>query len=115
MVNKSYIPQKGDLVFLNFNPQSGHEQSGLRPALVISPGRYNERMGLALVCPITSRMKGLSFEVALPAGKKINGVILADQLKSIDWKARTATFVEKVSPLLLGETLEKILPLLLEE
>ena len=79
---KRYIPDRGDVVWLEFAPQAGHEQAGKRPALVISPAAYNGRVGLALLCPITSQKKGYPFEVALPAGMKLQGVILADQIKS---------------------------------
>ncbi len=98
---------------LNFNPQSGHEQAGFRPALVISPKPYNSIMGLALVCPITSKRKGLSFETPLGNTLKIKGVVLSDQLKSIDWRAREAKFIEKCSPNTFQEVIEKILPLLI--
>ncbi len=89
-----YVPDRGDLVMLDFTPQSGHEQAGRRPALVLSPSRYNAAAGLALVCPITSRQKGYPFEVALGKSGPVTGVILADQAKSVDWRARQA---EKVA------------------
>jgi mRNA interferase MazF len=81
-------PDRGDLVWLDFDPQAGHEQRGRRPAFVVSPRAYNGAAGLALCCPITSRVKGYPFEVALPSGGPIAGVILADQIKCLDWKAR---------------------------
>ncbi len=83
-------PNAGDLVWLTFNPQAGREQAGRRPAVVLSPAAYNKRSGLALVWPITSQVKGYPFEVALPHGLPIAGVILADHLKSVDWRARRA-------------------------
>jgi len=92
MVNKNkkiYIPDRGDIVWLEFNPQAGHEQAGLRPALVISPAAYNSLVGLALMCPITSKIKGYPFEVLIPKKFKINGAILADQIKSLDWRTRS--------------------------
>ncbi len=84
------VPRRGDLVWLDFTPQSGHEQAGRRPALVLSPEQYNAKVGLALVCPITSQVKGYPFEVAIPHHAKVSGVVLADQVKSLDWKARRA-------------------------
>lgn len=89
MIRKqAYVPERGDAVWITLDPQAGHEQAGRRPALVLSPAAYNERVGLALLCPITSQVKGYPFEVALPAGLKVSGVVLADQVKSLDWRAR---------------------------
>ena len=84
---KAYIPEPGDIVWLEFNPQAGHEQAGHRPALVLSQRAYNEKTGLGIFCPITSKVKGYPFEVLLK-GKKISGVILSDQVKSLDWRAK---------------------------
>jgi mRNA interferase MazF len=103
----AYIPQKGDLVWLNFNPQTGHEQSGRRPAIVVSNAKYNEKTGLALFCPITSREKSYPFEVKI-RNSKIEGCILSDQIKSLDWKARYVEFINKVEADTLQETLLKI-------
>jgi len=86
----AYVPDRGDVVWITFNPQAGHEQSGRRPAVVLSPKAYNGKVGLALLCPITSQIKGYPFEVAIPDGLPVNGVILSDQVKSLDWKARNA-------------------------
>src|SRR5437660_9952142 len=83
-----YVPSRGDAVWITLNPQAGHEQSGRRPALVLSPSAYNGRVGLALLCPITSQVKGYPFEVTLPHGLPITGVVLADEVKSLDWRAR---------------------------
>lgn len=91
----SYTPDRGDIVWLDFNPQLGHEQAGTRPALVISPSSYNDKSGLMLVCPITSKVKGYPFEVRIIT-KKIDGAILADQVRSLDWRARQPTFGERV-------------------
>ncbi len=85
---RSYIPERGDLVWLDFDPQAGREQAGRRPAVVLSPREYNKRSGLALLCPITSRIKNYPFEVRLPAAVDVRGVILCDQIKSLDWSAR---------------------------
>ena len=93
---RPWAPDRGDLVWLDFDPQAGHEQSGRRPALVLSPVAYNERTGLALCCPITSRVKGYPFEVALPPGIEIDGVVLADQLRSLDWRARHAAVLARL-------------------
>jgi mRNA interferase MazF len=103
-----YTPERGDIVWLNFTPQSGHEQAGRRPAVVISPAAYNKKVGLALFCPITSHVKGYPFEVALPKNSKIGGVILADQIKSLDWQAREAKFITKLRPVVLEDLLRKI-------
>src|SRR5215218_2502163 len=92
------VPDRGDVVWLDFNPQTGHEQAGRRPALVLSPVAYNRKVGLALVCPITSQVKGYPFEVQMPEGTEVAGVILADQVKSLDWRARRAKVVERVEP-----------------
>lgn len=84
----AYVPDRGDLVWVQFTPQAGHEQAGHRPAVVVSPAAYNRLLGLALVMPVTNRAKGYPFEVPIPGGSAVSGVILADQLKSIDWRAR---------------------------
>ena len=94
----SWTPERGDVVWITMNPSIGHEQSGRRPALVISPGSYNGKVGLALLCPITSQAKGYPFEVALPDGLPVRGVVLADQAKSLDWRTRGAEFLCKVPP-----------------
>jgi mRNA interferase MazF len=103
-----YIPERGDIVWLNFNPQAGHEQGRRRPALVISPRVYNEKVGLALVCPITSKVKGYPFEVPLHVSAKVSGVVLADQIKSLDWQVRKAEFVCKAPDDIMEEVLDKI-------
>lgn len=101
-------PGRGDVVWLEFQPQAGHEQSGRRPALVLSPRDYNAKTGLALVCPITARVKGYPFEVALPEGGPVAGVILADQIKSLDWRARKAKMAGRVSGPVVDEALAKL-------
>lgn len=90
---KSYVPERGDIVWLDFDPQVGREQAKRRPAVVLSPSAYNGRTSLALCCPITSHVKGYPFEVALPAGLKVQGVALADQMRSLDWRARKAVYL----------------------
>src|ERR671919_55878 len=91
-----YTPERGDAVWISLNPQAGHEQAGRRLALVLSPAAYNGRVGLALLCPITSQVKGYPFEVPLPAGFPVAGVVGADQVKSLDWRARQATRIGTV-------------------
>lgn len=109
---RRYIPERGDLVWLHFTPQAGHEQAGHRPAIVLSPRLYNVKSSLALFCPITSQRKGYPFEVALPDHLPIKGVVLADQLKSLDWSARQARLAAKVSVKTMEEVLAKVLALL---
>jgi mRNA interferase MazF len=104
-------PERGDVVWLQFNPQAGSEQAGHRPALVISPKSYNQRVGLALVCPITSRIKGYPFEVELPQGTGTEGAILCDQIKSLDWRVRNAKRIGSVPPPVMQEVTARILAL----
>ena len=85
-----WIPARGDVVWITMNPTVGHEQSGRRPALVLSPAAYNGKVGLAILCPITSQVKGYPFDVQIPEGLPVEGVVLADQAKSLDWRARGA-------------------------
>jgi mRNA interferase MazF len=105
------VPERGDVVWLQFTPQAGSEQAGHRPALVISPKSYNQRVGLALVCPITSRIKGYPFEVELPRGMETEGAILCDQIKSLDWRVRNAKRIDSVPPPVLQEVTDRILAL----
>jgi mRNA interferase MazF len=107
MVNKIYIPERGDIVWLDFNPQLGHEQRGRRPALTVSFKAYNEKIGLALFCPITSKVKGYPFEVELEL-KKIRGSVVSDQIKSLDWRERNIEFIEKIGDKKMEEVIEKI-------
>ena len=106
--SKHYVPGRGDVVWLEFTPQLGHEQAGHRPALVISPKSYNGRVGLALFCPITSHVKGYPFEVEFKTDGKAKGAVLSDQLKSLDWKARQAKKFDSVSEEIMLEVLAKI-------
>jgi mRNA interferase MazF len=99
-------------VWLQFSPQAGHEQAGHRPAFVISPEAYNRKTGLALVCPLTTQVKGYPFEVVVPPGLKAKGVILSDQIKSLDWKARHATLLGRGDATLTAEVLAKAMTLL---
>jgi mRNA interferase MazF len=108
-----YIPDRGHIVYLNFDPTKGHEQRGHRPALVLSPSSYNAKSSLALFVPITRQQKGYPFEVLLPPDLQIQGVILADQIKCLDWTVRNAQFVETVLESLVEEVQAKIGPLIL--
>ena len=102
-----YVPERGDIVWLDFNPQAGHEQAGKRPAIILSDSTYNARIGLCVVCPITSKTKGYPFEVGIN-GKRISGVVLSDQIKSLDWQQRHISFIEKASRSALDSVVENI-------
>lgn len=108
----AYIPQRGDVVWLTFDPQAGHEQAGRRPAVVVSPATYNGKVGLALLCPITNQAKGYPFEVAIPTGLAVKGVILSDQIKSLDWRVRNAEFIARLPDSVMVEVLQKLSTLL---
>ena len=105
-------PDRGDLVWITFTPQAGHEQAGRRPAVVLSPRRYNARAGLSLCCPVTNRSKGYPFEVPLPEGLGIEGVVLADHVKSLDWRARQVERAGRVPEATLTEIVGKLSALL---
>ncbi|GHV85765.1 mRNA-degrading endonuclease [Spirochaetia bacterium] len=107
MVNNNYIPDRGDIVWLNFNPQTGHEQKGKRPAIVISPKEYNRKVNLGLFCPITSKEKSYPFEVKI-ANEKIIGVVLSDQIKSLDWTKREIEYIIKATEEETSKVVEKI-------
>ncbi|MBI2858768.1 MAG: endoribonuclease MazF [Chloroflexi bacterium] len=109
---QSYVPQCGDLVWITLNPQAGHEQAGRRPAVVLSPRNYNSKTGLAILCPITSQIKGYPFEVLLPSGLPVTGAILSDQVKSLDWRARNMELICVLPTATTSEVLEKLLTLL---
>ena len=104
----AYVPERGDLVWLRFDPHAGHEQAGRRPALILSPGSYNGKVGLAIACPITSRAKGYPFEVLVPAESGVEGVVLADQVKSLDWRAREAEPIGRMPARVTEEVLGKL-------
>jgi mRNA interferase MazF len=108
----TYTPDRGDVVWITLNPQAGHEQAGRRPSVVLSPAAYNARVGLALFCPVTSKEKGYPFEVRIPAGLPVAGVVLADQIKSLDWRARQAELVARLPLQTTQEVLQKLLVLL---
>jgi len=112
VVAGAYIPDAGDLVWLTSDPQAGHEQRGRRPALILSPRIYNQKARLAIACPITSQAKGYPFEVPLPAGGKISGVVLADHVKNLDWQARRVVFEAKAPADILTDVRERLRVLL---
>jgi mRNA interferase MazF len=112
VVARGYVPETGDLIWLDFNPQAGREQAGRRPAVVLSPRAYNQKSSLAIVCPITSQVKGYPFEVLVPEGLSIGGVILADHLKSLDWRVRHAEKAGRLPQDVCEEVLLRIGPLL---
>ncbi len=107
-----YLPERGDVVWLDFQPQAGHEQTGRRPAVVLSPRSYNGKVGLALLCPITTRLKGYPFEVAVPAGCGVKGVILSDQVKNLDWRARRAEFICRLPAPIIADVLARLATLI---
>ncbi len=102
-----YTPGRGDVVWITLNPQAGHEQAGRRPAVVLSPGAYNGKVGLALLCPITNQVKGYPFEVLIPEGLAVSGAVLADQVKSLDWRAREAELACRLPAETTQEVLQK--------
>ncbi len=113
MVNSDeYTPAKGDIVWIDFNPQRGHEQRGRRPALVVSHKSYNEKIGLALFGPITSKVKGYPFEVAVE-GEKVSGCVLSDQVKSLDWHIRRIEFIEEFGEHRTEQVIQKIVAMIM--
>lgn len=104
----AHCPERGDIVWLDSAPASGHEQAGRRPALALSPAAYNRKSGLALFCPITTKAKGYPFEVGLPDGLKAKGVVLSDQIKSLDWRGRESKLLCRVPPSVVESVLERI-------
>ena len=112
--HRTYVPRCGDVVWISLNPQAGHEQAGRRPAVVLSPQSYNSKVGLAILCPVTSQPKGYPFEVLLPTGLPVAGAILSDQVKSLDWRARNAELICALPPETIAEALQKLATLLSE-
>jgi mRNA interferase MazF len=104
----AYVPERGDVVWISFTPQAGHEQAGRRPAVVLSPKSYNQKVGLAIFCPITNQIKGYPFEVMLPKEVSVTGVILSDQVKSLDWRVRKAEFIASLPEEVINEVLTKL-------
>lgn len=103
-----YVPRRGDIVWITLNPQAGHEQAGRRPAVVLSPETYNAKVGLALFCPLTSRVKGYPWEVLLPPGLPVAGAVLADQVKSLDWRVRLVEKAAALPPAVTAEIIGKL-------
>lgn len=112
MSARRYVPDRGDIVWLDFTPQAGHEQRGKRPALVLSPATYNGKVGLAVCCPITSQIKGYPFEVEIPAGLKVAGVVLSDQVKNLDWQVRRARRIDRAPAEVVDTVAAKLITLL---
>jgi mRNA interferase MazF len=112
VTRREYVPERGDAIWITLNPQAGHEQSGRRPAVVLSPAAYNGKVGLALLCPITSQIKGYPFEVLIPARLKVAGAILSDQVKSLDWRARSAELICRLPEATVFEVLQRVTVLL---
>ena len=110
-MRRAYVPEWGDVVWLQFDPRAGHEQAGRRPALVVSPRAYNRKVGLALFCPVTSQAKGYPFEVPLQPGGKLEGVVLSDQIKSLDWRARSASRITRASRDVMDQVIARIVAL----
>ena len=104
----AYVPCCGDAVWINFNPQAGHEQAGRRPAVVLSPEKYNGKTCLALICPVTSQIKGYPFEVLIPAGLPVAGAILSDQVKSLDWRVRNVELICPLPDETIAEVFQKL-------
>jgi mRNA interferase MazF len=111
-MRRRYVPKRGDVVWLHFDPQAGHEQAGRRPAVVLSPESYNQKTSLALFCPITGQIKGYPFETPLPPALAVRGVALCDQIKSLDWAARKAEFICELPEEILDDIMGKALALL---
>jgi mRNA interferase MazF len=110
--SRAYVPRCGDVVWITLNPQAGREEAGRRPAAVVSPQSYNAKVGLAIFCPITSQIKGYPFEVPIPAGLPVMGVILSDQVKSLDWRARKAELICTLPDETISDVLLKLATLL---
>ena len=112
MVQIAQPPGRGDLIWGDFTPQAGHEQAGRRPALVLSPAAYNRKTGLAIACPVTSHAKGYPFEVVLPDGLPVSGVVLADHVRNIDWQARHASRIGQAGDDVVAEVCGKLAALI---
>ncbi len=108
----AYVPARGDALWISLHPQASHEQAGRRPAAVLSASAYNGRVGLALFCPITNQLKGYPFEVRIPSGLRVTGVALADQVKSLEWRARQVEFICTLPAEIVAEVLAKLTTLL---
>ena len=112
MTGAEYIPDRGDVVWIDLNPVAGHEQAGRRPVVVLSPSRYNDRTGLMLACPITNHIKGYVFEVAIPADLPIKGAVLSDQVRCVDWRFRKVDFITQLPSVTTTAVQEKTIKLI---
>ena len=108
VTRQGYVPERGDVVWITLTPQAGHEQARRRPAVVLSPLAYNGKVGLALLCPLTTQIKGYPYEVLIPAGLPVGGAILADQIKSLDWRVRQVEWVCRLPQDVTDEVLGKL-------
>ncbi len=108
----AYVPERGHAIWLTLDPQAGHEQAGRRPALVLTPAAYNRRIGLLLACPVTNQVKGYPFEVSLPPDSAVTGVVLSDQVKSTDWRARQAAFICELPEATVADVMAKLATIL---
>ena len=113
MSQQLFIPDRGDVLWLDLDPQAGHEQAGRRPVLVLSRSSYNGPTGLALICPITNRAKGYISEVAIPMGFSVTGVVLSDQLKSVDWQARQAAYLDTLPDYVIRDVANRVFAMIL--
>ena len=107
-----FVPDRGDVVWIQMNPQAGHERAGRGPALVLSPKSYNRKTGLAILCPVTYQIKGYPFEVALPDDLEVKGAVLSDQIKNLDWPARKAKLICRLPREITDDVLQKLSVLL---
>lgn len=114
MRSKEYVPDRGDIVRINYNPKARHEQSVGRPAVILSPAIYNKKVGLVLLCPVTTQIKGYPFEVLIPDGYSVRGIVLSDQVKSLDWRVRKAEHITKLPDDVINEILGKLSTLLFQ-
>jgi mRNA interferase MazF len=106
--SRAHIPDRGEVVWITLNPQAGHEQAGRRPAVVLSPAAYNGKVGLAILCSITTQIKGYPFEVLIPTGLAVTGAILADQVRSLDWRVREAELICTLPAKTVNQVLRKL-------
>lgn len=107
-MSRSRSPDRGDAIWISLNPREGHEQGGRRPALVLSPASYNRKVGLAVICPITGQGKGYPFEVRISGGRQLEGVVLADQVRTVAWRQRGGEFIEQVQAAVIDDVTAKL-------
>jgi mRNA interferase MazF len=114
MVRRAYIPDRGDFIWVNLNPRRGHEQSGCRPALVLSPKSYNRKVGLCVICPATRSAKGYAFEAVYTQPDRTESVVLADHVRSIDWRVREISKIARVPDAVLNDVVAKLYSLIID-